>query len=327
MSCMGSGEAVAPRPPDAGSSAACSRPDRVPLCGLKDLFWLFYLYPLRLLSALIPPAWLRCFGKLAVPLYQFQTRAARKRAYLRVLALRPGIPPAQAARIARLCLSNELLRHLDSLVLLRAPQRLKLRCTGIEGIQHLDQAIAEGHGVMLLTLHFCGTRIAARYLATRGYPILSVQNRVPQNFSEGRLGSMLGRRYMEFRSRSLPDIAYLQDKDCSLKILGRLRSGGVVLMHMDSLNAKNLVDGPFFGVQWRFSAGPIEVARYSSCAVLPMLCLGGSGGFTVRFSPKLVVAKASSREEFMRTNLPVFTSAMERQVAEYPAEWWGWTWR
>jgi lauroyl/myristoyl acyltransferase len=323
---MPSREAVAPRPPDAGSSAACSSPDRAPLFTLNDLFWLVYLYPLRLLSDLIPPAWLRCFGKLAVPVFQFQARKARKRATRRILALRPGIPPAQAARIARQCISNDLFRQLDSLVLLRASRRLKLRCTGIEGIEHLDRAIAEGRGVMLLTLHFCATRIAVRYLATRGYPMLCVQNHVPQNFSEGRLGSMLGRRYMELRSRTLPDVAYLQDVECGLQILRRLRSGGLVLMQMDGLTAKTIVEGPFFGAPWRFSAGPLDVVRYSNCTVLPMLCLGGSARFRVRFGPKLVVAKASSREEFARANLSVFTSVLEQQVAEHPEEWRGWTW-
>jgi hypothetical protein len=184
---------VIPSRRDAGFAVSRSRAGRAPLCTFEDVLWLLYLYPLRLISALTPPAWLYRAGKLAKPFLQFQAREPRKRALRRILTLRPGVTRTEAVRIVRQSISNDMFRKLDDLILLRPSHRQMLRCTGIEGLQHLDQAIATGNGVILLTAHFCATRIAVRYLATLGYPALTVHNQKPWSPSEGRLGVFFGR--------------------------------------------------------------------------------------------------------------------------------------
>jgi hypothetical protein len=87
------------------------------------VLWLVYLYPLRLISALIPPAWLFRVGKLAKPFLQFQAREARQRAIRWILAALPGTTPQQAARIAGESIVNDMLGILDDLVLLRPARR------------------------------------------------------------------------------------------------------------------------------------------------------------------------------------------------------------
>ena len=265
-------------------------------------------------------------GKPAELLVQFRWRRRREKAISWIVSA-CGLTPKQAVRIARQSISNDMFRQLDDLVLLRPPHRQMLHCTGIEGIQHLDEAMAAGNGVILLTAHFCVTRIAVRYLATLGYPVLTVQKQTPRKPSEGRLGSVLRQHYLELRRQGNPDVVDIQDADCSLKILQRLRSGGLVHMHVDALSAKTAVEGPFLGVPWRFPAGAFDFVRLSCCAVVPMLCLGRSTGFHIRFSPMLRVAKADSREEFLNANLPAFTEVFERQIADHPEEWRLWPWR
>lgn len=300
--------------------------DHAPLCTANDLLWLLYLYPFRFLSVFVPRAFLYWVGKPAELLIQFRWRRRREKA-ARWIACACGLAPTQAACIARHAISNDILRQLDDLVLLRPSDRQTLHCTGIEGIQHVDQAIAAGHGVILLTAHFCVTRIAVRYLATLGYPVLTVQKQAPRKPSEGRLGHMLRRRYVELRRRGNADMVDIQDAECSLKILQRLRAGGLVHMHVDALSPKTAVEGPFLGVAWRFPAGVFDFVRLSGCAVVPMLCLGRSAGFHVRFSPVLRVVRADSKEEFVNANLPAFTQGFERQIAEHPEEWRLWPWR
>jgi KDO2-lipid IV(A) lauroyltransferase len=281
---------------------------------------------LRLISALIPPAWLFRIGKLAKPFLQFQAREARQRAIRWILAALPGTTPQQAARIAGESIVNDMFGILDDLVLLRPARRQMLHCTGVQGMQHLDQAVGAGHGVILLTAHFCATRIALTYLATLGYPALAVQNPTPERSSEGGLGSLLRPRYMELRRQGNADVVYLQDPECSLKILRRLRSGGLVHVHLDTLNAKRAVQGTFLGLAWRFPAGTFDLVRLSGCAVVPLLSLGNSTGFQIHCGPTLSVRSAASSEEFVNANLPAFTEVLERQIAGHPGEWRTWTW-
>ena len=298
----------------------------MPLCTVNDLLWLLYLYPFRLLSVFVPRALIYWMGKPAELLVQSRWRRRREKAIPWIVSV-CGCTTDQALRIARQSISNDVFRQLHDLVLLRSPQRQKLHCTGIEGIQHVDEAITAGNGVIVLTAHFCVTRIAVRYLATLGYRVLSVQKQSPRKPSEGRLGYRLRQRYVELLRQGNPDVVDIRDAECSLKILRRLRSGGLVHMHVDALSAKTAVEGQFLGVPWRFPAGAFDFVRLSGCAVVPMLCLGPSTGFHIRFSPALSVVGAASREEFVNANLPTFTEVFERQIAEHPEQWRLWPWR
>ena len=317
---------VTPDRYNAETDLPVSQADHVPLCTLNDLLWLLYLYPFRLVSVLVPRALLNWIGKPAELLAQFRWRRRREKA-ARWIASACGCTTDEAARTARKSISNDLSRQLDDLVLLRPLHRQKLHCTGIAGIEHLDQAVAAGNGVILLTAHFCVTRIAVRYLSTAGYPVLVVQKQTPRKPSEGRMGCMLRHHYIQLRWLGHADVVDIEDGDCSLKILQRLRSGGLVHMHFDALSAKTAVEGRFLGVPWRFPVGVFDLARLSGCAVVPMLCLGRSTGLHIRFSPTLRVVRADSREEFVNANLSGFTEVFERQITEHPEEWRLWPWR
>ncbi len=80
----------------------------------------------------------------------------------------------------------------------------------------------------------------------------------------------------------------------------------------------------FLGVPWRVRCGISQILRLSECAVVPMLCLGRSSGFRIRFDPMLEIDRDASRETFVSTNLPRFLAVVERQITENPEEWRLW---
>jgi Kdo2-lipid IVA lauroyltransferase/acyltransferase len=236
-----------------------------------------------------------------------------------------SVPPRQASRIASRSVSNNMFRALDELHLLRPSSSEMLRCSGIVGIENLDVAIAQGKGVILLTGHFFANRIAGRYLAANGYAVLSVHNRRPSNQAEGRLGSQfLQPRSIQLQESAYPDSVYIQDPDCSLKIMRRLRAGGLVIFKLDGRGATKVIEQVFLGVPWRVPSGVFEIIRLSDCAVVPMLCLGRSTGFRIRFDPMLPVDHAGSRDDFVSANLPRFLSVVEEQITENPEHWRLW---
>lgn len=308
----------------APASSPNSRPlDSLPLVTLNDVLWLLYLYPIRLLAAVVPRWLLYLLGKLSDPIVQFESRRAKARAALWI-ARACRTSPENARRIAGQSLSNTMFRTLDGLLLLRPSFDKMLRCTGIHGIQHLDSAIARGKGVILLSGHFCANRIALRYLAAQGYPALSVHGAAPSNKAAGQLGrQFLQPRSTQLQKRALPDQVLIHDPDCSLKILRRLRAGGLVLLQIDA-RAKNGTEQVFLGVPRPLRTGVCEIVRLSDCAVVPILHVGRSNGFRIRFDPMLEIFRAPSREAFVSANLPRFVSVVERQVLENPGEWRLW---
>jgi len=211
------------------------------------------------------------------------------------------------------------------LLLLRPSSTKMLRCTGIDGLDHLEEAIARGKGVILLVGHFCANRIAVRYLAGQGHSALSVHNQSPSNRAGGRFGKrFLQPRAVQLQERANPDQVYIQDPDCVLKIMGRLRAGGLAVVQVDGRGGKKVIEYPFLSVPWRVPSGIYEIVRVTDCAVVPMLALGRSSGFRIRFDPMLAVDRTASRETFVSANLPNFISVVEKQIIENPEQWRLW---
>jgi lauroyl/myristoyl acyltransferase len=305
------------------SNTNSTPPVTLPLVTLNDLLWLLYLYPIRLLARVLPRWSLYAIGKLSDPIIEFDARRSKARA-IPWIAQACRTTPAHARRIAGQSLSNTMLRTLDGLLLLRPSGDKMLRCTGLDGIQHLESAIARGKGVILLAGHLCANRIALRYLATKGHPALFVRNQWPENKAEGRFG----RRFLQPRNAQLlvranPDHVTIQDPDCSLRIMRRLRTGGLVALQIDA-GGGTPIEQPFLGVPWRVRCGIFEIVRLTDCAVVPMLCLGSSSGFRIRFDPMLEIDGAPSRETFLSANLPRFLAVVERHIIENPEEWRLW---
>jgi lauroyl/myristoyl acyltransferase len=296
----------------------------LPLFTLNDLLWLFYLYPVRWLARVLPRSMVYAVGRVADPLVQFYARGRKSRA-IPWIAEACRTTPDHAKDIARRALSHNLFGTLDDLLILRSPSQATRGCDGVDGLQHLDEAIARGKGVILLAGHFCANLVAWRYLASQGYPALSLHQRRTPNVAQGRLGKrFLQPRRAELRKIAFPDQAYVQDPDCSLTILRRLRAGGLVTLLIDGRAGTSPVEQPFLGRLQRVPSGILEIIRLSNCAVVPILSLGRGDGFRIRLDPMLDIVSAPSRDAFAAANLPRFLAVVERQVVENPEEWRLW---
>lgn len=141
----------------------------------------------------------------------------------------------------------------------------------------------------------------------------------------GRLGRrFLQAPYKKFQHQLIPDEIAPRDPECSLKVLQRLRSGGLVHFHYDVHGYTKFVCGEFLGIPRRLPIGVFQIVRLSGCPVIPMLCLGNSASFRIVFSPALNMVNAASPDEFIALNLPAFVATIERQIAEHPEEWILW---
>ena len=293
-----------------------------PLITVDDLLWFLYLYPLRILSAIAPRSFLYSLGRLS----RLRGRKRMDMAMRRMLNVQCArIPSDRIPQIADSLLANSADRMLDDLVVSWPSSQRRLRCTGIQGLEHLEQARSAGKGVLLLTVHFCATRVARRHLATIGYPILTVRDHIAPGDWWGRLGRrILAPRRVKFLRAIIGESVYTRDPACVLKIFNRLRSGGLVSTHFDGESGTRTIPWSFLGSSRRFSTGVLDVVRLSGCAVVPMLCLGRSSGFRIVFGPVLDIFRAPGRDEFIQANIGAFVHAIEQQIVDHPEEWEPW---
>jgi KDO2-lipid IV(A) lauroyltransferase len=149
----------------------------------------------------------------------------------------------------------------------------------VNGIEHLDAALARGRGVILLTAHFVHLELGARFITLhRPFHAMYRPHRNP-------LFDAIMRRERERRSR-LPPI----DRVDIRSLLRGLKQGHAVWYAPDqNYGPRNSVLAPFFGVPALTVTATSRLARMTGAAVVPYLPerLPDNGGFRVTVLPAL----------------------------------------
>lgn len=294
---------------------------------VKDLLLLAYLYPVRLAASKLGAANLHRLGRAIGPLFQLLLRKQR-RAAESAMALAEGVRFTNGSirETSRQFLLNAILRALDDLTMFDHAARTRMTPPEIQGLAHLQAALARGKGVLLTSGHFYANRLAKFHLARMGYPVISVRNRLPWDPRLGKLGvCFVQPRYVDFVHRVIGEELFIQDPECSLKMYKHFRTGRIVNVHIDSAFASRKTQLPFLGRQRPFSMGLLEIVRLSGCAVLPMLCLGNQREPSILFDEPFTLQPAASAEEFALLNLPLLAAKLEHQIKQYPEQWEMWT--
>jgi KDO2-lipid IV(A) lauroyltransferase len=144
------------------------------------------------------------------------------------------------------------------------------RLTRIEGREHLEAALAAGHGVLLVGAHFTTNEIAAAALPQTGHHFDIMYKR-----SSNELVNQLALRgRISRKGRMIPSDKFVE----MLKVLKR---GGIALYAPDQrFDGSGSVEVPLFGVPALSNPGTTFIARATRCAVLPFFPLrlpDGSG--------------------------------------------------
>lgn len=241
----------------------------------------------------------------------------------RALGLRIADP--QVRTISRRFLANSASCRMLDLVLGKLEAQGKLGCSELIGVENLTEALAEGKGVLVASGHFFGNRAAKRYLASLGYPMLSVRNLHPPDpfqmtapcdpSKPGRHGGP---------GLALQDVVPTQDADCALKVFNRLRSGGLVNVHYDAAQPRAGSEHPFLGARSCFATGFLKIAYHAGSPIVPMLCLIGKGGPRIRFQPSLAIPPGPDPDKFVSRALSRLVELLESQILRYPEQWAHW---
>lgn len=291
---------------------------------VKDLLWLVYLYPLRFLTKRLPLRVVYGLARLADPVFQLVTRRQRLKAQAR-MARTLKATDEESARLARRFVRNAVWRSVDDLVIGRLIAGGEIHAN-IEGLEHLKSALARGRGVLLMGAHCYGYRLAKRYLSEMGYSMLGVRNALPPDEMMGRVGArFLKKRYVDFLHEVLQDEVMLQDPEMALKMFKRLRSGGLVYVHLDAVFSNAWMELPFLGnPKKKIATGVWEIVRLSGCAVLPLFCGGDHRALAIRIGEALDLKPAASRDEFAAANLPGILATVESYILQHPDQWDSW---
>lgn len=181
----------------------------------------------------------------------------------------------------------------------------------VEGVEHLDAALARGRGVVAALPHTGNWDAAGVWLARRlgGFTTVAARLR-PES---------LYQRFVSYRRSLGFDILPLTgDARLVTGLTGRLRANGVVCLLSDLDLTDSGVEVPFFGEPALLPSGPVRLARSTGATLLPVATWFTTLGWGVRFHPPITVEQgADGVPATVRRLAEVFAG----DIAAHPWDW------
>jgi KDO2-lipid IV(A) lauroyltransferase len=183
-----------------------------------------------------------------------------------------------------------------------------------DDFEPLNAAVAEGKGIIFVTLHFGNWDMGAAGLAAHGYPI----DAIAETFELPRMNDLVQGHRRQLGINIIPM------ERLGPRVLRALRRGDILALLIDvpAPGASVVVD--FFGTAAEVPAGPARLALRTGARVVPAVLAREPGrdemirpilDFDLRFQP------SGDEEQDVRRLTQEIMSSLERFVRRYPDQW------
>jgi KDO2-lipid IV(A) lauroyltransferase len=184
----------------------------------------------------------------------------------------------------------------------------------VKGMEHFDNAMRKGRGVVAITGHIGNFELSAAYFGAVKKTPISV---VGRKLYDSRLDELVVENRERFGMEVIPS-------DASAKrvysVLKRGRMLGV-LMDLDSSRVAGYFV-PFFGVPAKTAAGPILIGRKTGSPVVPLaLFRTEDDRYLLKILPAFDIPVTDNKEEDVRAALLRCNQALEELINHDPAQW------
>lgn len=225
--------------------------------------------------------------------------------------------PQQIKSILRECFAN-LGKGMIELIYFMAHPELITRNVAIEGKHYLDEAFAQGKGVVAVSAHFGNFPLMLLYLAQSGYGTHAI---IRQTRDE-----KIEKYFQNLRSSlGLHTIYSHPRQECVLQSIKALRGNELVFIPLDQnfgTGAGVFVD--FFGQKAATATGPVVFALRTGSPIVPMFIVREKDDtHRLIIDAPLTIEKQVDEKQTIAHNVARITQVIERYIRQYPQEW-GW---
>ena len=184
-----------------------------------------------------------------------------------------------------------------------------------DGLEHFQQAMARGQGVVFLTAHLGAWELSSFAHSLYGHPLAYLNRPLDNAFVDAIVN----------RYRCLGGNRPLDRRGAARAVLDELRRGAAVgiLLDQNVLQGDGNVFVDFFGVPASTAAGPARLALLADAAVVPGFALWDEklGKYRLHFDPALELVRTGDAERDVQENTARFTKVIEDYVRCYPEQW------
>jgi phosphatidylinositol dimannoside acyltransferase len=182
----------------------------------------------------------------------------------------------------------------------------------VEGWQHLEQAVAKGQGVVIISPHFGSAELAMHIPAVYGLPATIVVEHIRPE----RLYRYIARQRASHGLRVMPADGPM------LGLFRALKRGEVAILICDRDLTGNVRDTIFFDAPARLPDGPVQVAWRTGAALLPAFALRLPGDRSrVTFEAPLDLPHTGNREADVQAGVELVVAVLQRWIGRHPDQW------
>jgi len=233
-----------------------------------------------------------------------QRRAALDN-YAAALDRDPSDP--EVARVVRRAFQNYGRMLLDFLLMGSLTKEELIERTDVDGIEHLDHALARGRGVLMALPHMGSWDNTGSYGGALGYPIMAVTGRFPGSLNDAVV-----------QTRQRYGLAVLQvGRPAVREIIHALSANGMVGLVCDQEEGPG-VEVSFFGRSASVPSGPAAIALKTGAALMPVYqYMTAAGRHHIHLEAALTQIEGETKESLMQRIVHRF----EGFIRERPDQW------
>ena len=214
----------------------------------------------------------------------------------------------EVSRVARKAFQNYGRMLMDFMLIGSLTPEELLKRMSVDGLEHLDAALAAGRGAIMAVPHMGSWDMAGAYAGALGYPISAVAERFPGSLNDA---------VVRTRSRFGLNVILL-GRAAVRSITKALEANSVVALLCD-LEQGQGVDVRFFGRRATVPGGPAAIALKTGAALMPAYQYTVSPGHHhVHLDPAIKWPAGTTKEGLMQTVI----SRFEQFIAARPDQWY-----
>lgn len=232
------------------------------------------------------------------------------------------IGPGSAAELDRIIrrASRNFRKDLFEIWTFPSLNRAKVeRMTTFSGLEHLDQALEKGRGVILCVAHFGSWKVILPALAYRGYKVNQIAAD-PMRFV-GESESPSHNAILSYERRceeSLPvRFVYVDKSTVHRGLFKALAANEIVVAALDGVLGKDRIEVPLGRTRIRLSPGPLSLAMRTGAELLTEIPVRQSDGpHRITIHPPFDIDR--DREDFKVAWLEAFAEVLGAMIKDHP---------
>lgn len=195
----------------------------------------------------------------------------------------------------------------------------------IDGIRHVDDALKNGRGCILVHGHFGPTQMPLFELGLRGYHVTQIGYHAAELSYVGReIALKIRKRYEGMMPANI-----VSAKQFLRPIVLTLQKNQVVMTAGDGTGGGRFIGRciplDFLGTTVRFPTGPMALVRKTGAPILPIFTVKeGENKYTTIIESPLLLKWSGNSDQDLTVNTQLFANRLESYVRQYPDLWHFW---